>query len=90
MMNFSLEVLNPLVLLCGCLLYFTSGGIQHCARWETRDSIAVMSIQDHYFCGFSVPQLFHSEHSTFPVIISSTQVSSSTRSHFSKRTQVTI
>lgn len=32
---------------------FNSGGIQNCARWETGDIIAVTSIQDCYFCGFS-------------------------------------
>ena len=52
---------------------FDSGGIQYHTRLETGDSIAVMSIQNCYFSGFSIPQLFHSEHSAFPFIISSTQ-----------------
>ena len=32
--------------------------LQYRARWETGDSIAVTSIQDRLFQGFSVPQLF--------------------------------
>ena len=47
-----------------------------CAKLETGNSIAVTSIEDHYFRGFSIPQLFRCEHSTFPVIISSPQFSS--------------
>ena len=44
-------------------------------RWETEDSIAVMSIQGRYFRPLFIPQLFR-KHSTFPVIILSTQFSS--------------
>ena len=57
---------------------FTANGKQSHTRWETEESIqAVTSIQEYYFiCGFSFPQLFYFDHSTFPFIISSTQFSS--------------
>ena len=53
---------------------FQFGGIQYHA-WETGDGIAVISMQDCYFPGFSIPQLFRCEHSKFPAIISSAQFS---------------
>lgn len=68
--NFSLPHLRHIK-----TLDFTSGGIQYHARWEIGDSIAVMSIKDHYFCGFSIPELFFCELSTLPVIISCSVVS---------------
>ena len=49
-------------------------------QWDTlpcRDNLAVMTIQDRFHC-FFIHQLFLCEHSTFPVIISSTRFSSST------------
>ena len=57
------------------MLNFTSGEIQYHARWETGDSIALMSIKDDYFCVFSIPQFFFCECSTLPVIISCSVVS---------------
>ena len=56
---------------------FTSGGIQYRAKWETGDSTAVTSIQDRFFRGFTISELFRSEHSTFPIMISFTKFSSS-------------
>ena len=37
---------------------FTSGWVKYHARWETGDSWAVTSIQEHLFGDFSSPQLF--------------------------------
>ena len=41
---------------------FTSSGMQYHTRFKTGNSKAVMPIQDCYFCGFSIPQLFYFEH----------------------------
>ena len=61
---------------------FISGGIQYRAKWETGDITAVTSIQDRFFRGFTVSELFRCEHSTFPIIISFTKFSSSALPHF--------
>ena len=52
---------------------FTFGGIHYRTRFGTGDGIAVKSIQERYFRGFSIPQLLHSDHSTIPFTSSSIQ-----------------